>query len=404
MAVAAEKQADGHAREGEDQKQQRRARAAARAQQAGEGTRGALRGHQRRADAVHQPAAQQIAHGDGAELQRVARRVDARLHGQRYLQPQKRVHVGVHRRYAHPAQQRAQAPDGRRAPQRQQQVFRTHGKEQRIVDDAHAAAGRAAQRGEHAAQQRGNAGAGVDPAQGRLAPAGAGDRHGRQRGVVHGGDEVDGGKKENQVQNALLFAQKAQPGARRLQRRFPAPQRTPRGNPHKTGQRNDGHKAGAQVKKDDHLQPGEGVEHGGQHRREHRGQGVAQRLHAGGALIALAGHEQAHRHVGGGLLQRIHQAVEGVEDVEMGDVQPPRAGKQQHAKGGQRREKVAQEHRALFVPAVAQRAGEDANHHIGRVGTDGQKRRGHGGAGLSIGPEHQREAGHGAAQRRKCLR
>ena len=37
VAVAAEKQADGHAREGEDQKQQRRARAAARTQQAGEG-------------------------------------------------------------------------------------------------------------------------------------------------------------------------------------------------------------------------------------------------------------------------------------------------------------------------------------------------------------------------------
>ena len=40
VAVAAEKQADGHAREGEDQKQQRRARAAARAQQAARGLAG----------------------------------------------------------------------------------------------------------------------------------------------------------------------------------------------------------------------------------------------------------------------------------------------------------------------------------------------------------------------------
>ena len=82
------------------------------------------------------------------------------------------------------------------------------------------------------------------------------------------------------------------------------------------------------------------------------------------------------------------------------------AGVQQEEYGDRRtgRKEVADEHRDLFVPAVAQRAGENAQQDVRRVGTDREQRRAERGTALPVCPDDKREARHAAAECGKRLR
>jgi hypothetical protein len=65
---------------------------------------------------------------------------------------------------------------------------------------------------------------------------------------------------------------------------------------------------------------------------------------------------------------------------------------------------IADEHHLFLIPPVAERSGENAHRHIGRIGTDGQKGSLQSRTRLFIQPQCQREIGHGAPKRRKGLR
>ena len=108
--------------------------------------------------------------------------------------------------------------------------------------------------------------------------------------------------------------------------------------------------------------------------------------------------KKADRHVRGGLLNRIHQPVQSVEQVKVPNFQIAGFKQKEHSKGGQRRKTVAGQHGNFFIPAVAQRAGKNTEQHIRRIGTDWQKRSGKRRSLPFVRPDDQREAGHGTAK------
>ena len=87
---------------------------------------------------------------------------------------QESAQVGVHRGDGQPAQRSPQVPDGAAATQGQQQVFCAHRKKQGVANRSHPAFGLRRQKDKDAARHIGQAGAGIDQPQYRLAAARAG--------------------------------------------------------------------------------------------------------------------------------------------------------------------------------------------------------------------------------------
>ena len=77
---------------------------------------------------------------------------------------------------------------------------------------------------------------------------------------------------------------------------------------------------------------------------------------------------------------------------------------EEHGDGRAGREEVADEHRGLFAPAVAERAGKNAQQHVGRIRADREQRRAERGAALPVRPDDEREARHAAAKGGERLR
>ena len=259
---------------------------------------------------IHQCAAKAVAQGDGEELEGVADGIDPALQIERDMAAHDHVQVGVHQRDGDPAQKRADAPHRKASAKGQEEVFRAHGDEQRVADDPDTAFGRRHRRGDDAAQQHGEAGDGVDDAVGGLAAAGSCEHHGGQSGVVHGRSQVDGSKKQDQGENALLLLEVLKSDFCGLQNGFLGLAvvllLAGQADPEQQGQ--EGSCKGDKVEEKDHFHARKGGQGGSAHRGQDIDQGVAEGTAGAGLLVVILGGEQGGGDVGGGLLHRVHQA------------------------------------------------------------------------------------------------
>ena len=87
----------------------------------------------------------------------------------------------------------------------------------------------------------------------------------------------------------------------------------------------------------------------------------------------------------------------------MPDLQVSGFHEDQNGNGAERSEAVADQHGYFFVPFIAKCPCKNAHENIGGIRTDGEQRCDNSRALLLVGPNHQREIGHGASQRRKRL-
>ena len=282
--AAAENQAGQHAEEADHEEQQRGARALSCAEQGRPQAAGGLRRHERLEDAVHEEAAGEVAERDREELQRVARRVNAPLHPDRDARAQEHVHVGVHQRDGDPPELGRSAPDGQRMPERKQEVFGAHRKQQGVADHAHAAFRRGQQRDKQTAREHGEPGAGVHGAERALAAVWPREQHGGERGVVNGGDQVDRGEKEDQKQNAAVLGKVAQAASGGAQHGLLFAIPTAFGDADEKEQRAEGQREGEQVQREHGAKPEEAEHRRCGDRRQDGVQGARKRTQPARAL------------------------------------------------------------------------------------------------------------------------
>ncbi len=114
--------------------------------------------------------------------------------------------------------------------------------------------------------------------------------------------------------------------------------------------------------------------------------------------------DQRHRHIPRRLLYRVHQSVQGIEQIQMPGHQQIRS---QQCKYHQRTagcQRIADEHHPFLIPSVTECARKNTHHHIRRIGTDRKHRRLQRRPRLLIQPQRQCKSRHAASQLRQRLR
>ena len=337
-------------------------------------------------------------------MQRIPHRVHPSLHSFRDVQPHQRIKIRAHDGNQQPSQRSAHAPRRQIPPKREQEVFRAHRDEQTAAHHPHAAFRRGEQDSEQAADQRRQRGHGGEDAHGILPAPAPREQQRRQRGFVHGRDEVNRREVQHERQQSGRLSEEPQPLPGRIKEGFVRTASLPLRNTDEAQQRRERDGECRQIREHDRSQTAERHQRHCKRGRKQSGQAGREIPQSTDPLVLRFRQQRGRCGFAGGLLERVHQAVQRVKEIQVRDLQPPRLQQDERRDGCARGKRIADEHRPARIEAVNQRAAEQAEYNIRRVAADRQQRGGQRRPALLIRPDNKRVAGHGAAERRKRLR